>query len=531
MHVRHVPRNAINWHAGRRNDELTLRYRRLRCSIWEDTDVFIDPVEAFHAEEIIDDDFDEDQEAILVKKWAYAHCRAICELQVNRQLYCVRNSMGSLLPEDHWNELVRKAPPDGDHQNIQNYSRPSSSDEPLPTAALDVAQLAAHVKDITTHWAQGQTDWLEAQPVGNHLTPRELYHCWAHRDERALLPLCLIFERYWVRRLSQPPPAGELLSHLFAKHPVPKCLINRLRRNPHELMWLYWIIVMGQGSSLHHAANYFGWPVPRGLTRHLYEAPNYYSAAMGYLWADMRRLGGTPDEARVLAECYAVILERPSRQHPFEKSLAFCQLAMHWIINQRDALAACVEREIAQHPEVHVINHSSDELTRSYCRRELLESVLLWCSDQYESMHELTDMWLCGARRMARNAVVFDCDKATPFLFGHWKERGLNWEYRDAEGSVWSIQEITSSLALYEEGQAMHHCIFDCRAHCMEGQSTVWSWRHNGRRILTMMIDQHGTTLKGHCNRNPHPLELAVVRKWQEAHLGNIPNRHINAAA
>ena len=130
---------------------------------------------------------------------------------------------------------------------------------------------------------------------------------------------------------------------------------------------------------------------------------------------------------------------------------------------------------------------------RATLKTELL-SLMMWLARgarKTVTPREWTQMTLKGAMRRI-------------FL---WHERDLledfgttSWEPRFSlppEVAGWSPVQLTSTLQVWEEGQAMHHCVFQHAGQCLTGEIEIISLRQaqTGRRVATLGFKVEGQAL------------------------------------
>ena len=84
----------------------------------------------------------------------------------------------------------------------------------------------------------------------------------------------------------------------------------------------------------------------------------------------------------------------------------------------------------------------------------------------------------------------------------------------------WSFVELLTYQALIDEGEAMRHCVATYGRRVHAGNSSIWSARRHGERVLTVEVDPHRRLVRqalGLRNRRPTPEEAAAVRAWAVA--------------
>lgn len=98
---------------------------------------------------------------------------------------------------------------------------------------------------------------------------------------------------------------------------------------------------------------------------------------------------------------------------------------------------------------------------------------------------------------------------------------------REKTGPIqWTIQELTSSTALFQEGRRMRHCVASYARHCVEGRAAIFSLSSfesgaaEGRITIEVVAGQRIVQARGRCNRLPTVRELDQIHAWaRQAHL------------
>jgi hypothetical protein len=108
-----------------------------------------------------------------------------------------------------------------------------------------------------------------------------------------------------------------------------------------------------------------------------------------------------------------------------------------------------------------------------------------------------------------------------PFKFVEGNEHGENLR-------IWTITELSTSNALFAEGQTMKHCVAAYSRACARGTSSIWTLEvetSEGRsKVLTVEV-QNATRLicqaRGKANALPEEKHRGILRRWAlEAGLG-----------
>lgn len=91
----------------------------------------------------------------------------------------------------------------------------------------------------------------------------------------------------------------------------------------------------------------------------------------------------------------------------------------------------------------------------------------------------------------------------------------------DWSSKHWTIEELTTSQQLQEEGDALHHCVASYALYCQCGLSSIWSLRSHGlytdHRELTIEVRPRTksiVTALGRCNTSPKPEARKIMEQW-----------------
>lgn len=102
----------------------------------------------------------------------------------------------------------------------------------------------------------------------------------------------------------------------------------------------------------------------------------------------------------------------------------------------------------------------------------------------------------------------------------------------------WTMEQITSSKMLANEGTAMHHCVYSYQSSCINGSCAIWSLKklikkkgYSGavERSLTIEMNAHDGSLvqiRGFANRAAHQDEMAAVRQWASRNNFRVTSRY-----
>jgi hypothetical protein len=245
---------------------------------------------------------------------------------------------------------------------------------------------------------------------------------------------------------------------------------------------------------LRRAGEVFKWRIAPRLSHYLREVPAAASPTMACLHAEILRLGGSPVElARILRN--PAFVNDPTEWLEEGPERTFWEDTVRWLSAHRDEI-------------------TDDES----------DAILSW------AMHESTESGHAGqtpfswssrrARAVVARSLEYRRSLQLPWIECRWGGHGWSWELQEGEGTTWSFEELSSGQALYEEGQAMHHCVVSYVARCLAGCSAIVSMRCNGQRRLTIEISPATRAIaqaRGVHNRAASADEQRVLLAWMSA--------------
>jgi hypothetical protein len=326
--------------------------------------------------------------------------------------------------------------------------------------------------------------------------------------------LVCFFAPFWLQRPQAWDPNGNitLLQHLFIQYEVPIFLekewINDSRyTNEINFKWLIWFIILGQGGSLKSAAKYFFWRIPSKFSFFLSDTPSNISPVEACIYAEVMRLGGTEKDVRRILTNGAYVIDPTgddkviaiNPQDPFDPNALFNSFSFptFWESTVR-----------------WMIRHS-DEITDDES-----QLILNW------AMHEYTDCIRCGEsfswrgrspRRVLELSHEYRSQISKPWHNLKWNRRGWDWEVEENPLLKWSFIELVSGEDLFNEGQALHHCVSSYAGICTAGRAAIVSLRRNNERCVTIEIGPSARRIvqvRGLQNREANAEEKAIISEW-----------------
>lgn len=330
--------------------------------------------------------------------------------------------------------------------------------------------------------------------------PKALEHalrCHAPRllDPHYAAAVATLGEHPWVRDIVDWRPRGKsprtklegLLRHLLVRYDMPTFMFRvfsiedeRLRRMGIELF-----VHLGQGGSLFRLVKEGRFPVP--LTRrmcHLFmQSPAQLSLLEAIRRAQVTALGGVYRVA-------TTILATRQLGQGLTDDEAFWAGVIHWTCNQEDIPPG-------------QLGPVYDWIAR---RRQ---------ADPKFSMKGRTGGSVQQAMMQWHGLLAHEDggrDKLLPASgFAGWHHERVGKHDRLER---YSITEIRNTQDLAQEGKALRHCVFTYITAVRHGLTSIWSYKVNGRRKLTVEVDHRGQKVvqcRGKANRLPSRAELVRV--------------------
>ena len=335
---------------------------------------------------------------------------------------------------------------------------------------------------------------------------------YSHAPEAAKR-ICL-FAPFWRRSPQTWNKAGgtPLLDHLFVLYAVPRFLYAEWFRDLYprqeayygdqpdiegempRFKWLCWFILLGQGSSLRRAAECFDWRIPPRFGHCLQDVPAEASPVAACVFAEVKRLGGSEIDAARILDNPAFVID-PTEFSAVESHWTFWQDTVRWLIAHRDA--------ITDEQSDQILSWAMHQYTEAEQRRAQGTQPFSW---KGRSVRAVLERIIEYRRQISR-----------PLAGYTWQAHGWDWGLHEGPGRRWTFCELTSSDRLFDEGQALHHCVASYAALCASGHSAIVSLAHNDIRRVTVELDPRTRQIKqarGAYNRPANEDERRVIQLW-----------------
>lgn len=355
--------------------------------------------------------------------------------------------------------------------------------------------------------------------------------------------VCML-SAFWVRSPLDWDAQGkvDLLEHLFVQYATPAFLKACWSQATDEenLRWLLCFILYTQGGSLKALASHFGWTTASNKLWHqLYQCPAGMSPQHAVLYAEFKRLGGWDEDFACLManEAYVIDLLEPAS----EEGRDFWYDTCRWTINLQFELTIDEHRKVlswARHQLTEHARNGESYRLQGRSKAKVLESIAAYELEQRQIRQARARMaerarQVSMAREEERarlreedrqerdfrdalvaqqNADYYDDEPINAF----WNNHGWNWTVM-AHGKQWRFTELTSSQALFDEGESMEHCVGGYSLSCVDGYAAIFSLRCEGFRKVTIEIDPMSkqlTQVQGKYNAEPAKSVQSVVNAW-----------------
>lgn len=83
----------------------------------------------------------------------------------------------------------------------------------------------------------------------------------------------------------------------------------------------------------------------------------------------------------------------------------------------------------------------------------------------------------------------------------------------------WTLTQIKTSKELLEEGSKQHHCVYGYKDLCLNGSTSIWSLKVNGKRKVTIEVRSNRSIVqaRGFANRKTTGEEDNLINQWARA--------------
>ncbi|MCK5917776.1 MAG: PcfJ domain-containing protein [Cocleimonas sp.] len=355
----------------------------------------------------------------------------------------------------------------------------------------------------------------------------------AYMDKTILVQNICILAEFWIRSPLTWHCNGNtsLLEHLFVRYEKPDFLPKHWLKTatPANLQWLFVYIAYTQGGSLKQLAKHFSWQVVNQKIWHqLAQCNTQPNAKKAVLYTEVMRLGGCEAHYDLLVnnEAYCIDLLNPANP----KDVDFWYSMVNWLTLHQDRLFGVQASHILKWARHQYTEFSKEDKCFSMIGRSF-EKVLRDSVEYHASQVERRIKMARQAETRRLSAIERATEEqgrlgriaarqATSYPYKnvsyHWKSYGWEWGLTH-KNKRWTFIELTSTQSLFDEGEAMEHCVASYSEHCNLQESAIISLRLNKKRCLTIEIQPASRALvqvSGFANRSATQNEMAIIRQW-----------------
>jgi hypothetical protein len=333
---------------------------------------------------------------------------------------------------------------------------------------------------------------------------------------------------------------GDLLEYLFVQYDAPAFLKSCWydAADEESVRWLLCFVMYAQGGSLKALAKHFNWTlVSNKLWHELFSCPADLKPLHAVIYAEFYRLGGWPADLRCLMTntSYVIDLIEPTS----EEGRDFWYDTCRWTISHQFELSDEQNRKILWWARHQLTEQAREGVSDSYRLQgrsltKVLDSIAEYdrVQQQFEQARarmaararqvslergaERERLRLDNIRQQAERCYREDVGYFKQYLNTTWNDHGWNWATSE-HGKRWNFEELTSTEALYVEGDEMSHCVGDYTHSCVDGHSAIFSLTDVRGRVVTIEVDPMTQTIKqvqGQYNAEPAKSVLIVIYKW-----------------
>ncbi|XEY25641.1 PcfJ domain-containing protein [Candidatus Uabimicrobium helgolandensis] len=287
-----------------------------------------------------------------------------------------------------------------------------------------------------------------------------------------------------------------LLTHLFAKYPVPSFMMSIWFEDPSPdvIRKQNWFKHIGSGQNL-RTVNDLPLRFTKKMSHYFVHAPGDLSINQALRWSQVRGMGG--DE--VLADL--VVCSRIGNNFDNEN---------FW---EKLIVILCNSECLPYHKISEIIDYVYQA---KFTDTIVLESNFSLKGQTDNSLLNKVNNW----HRFLSLEVYYHTK------YRSWKQSGIN-GYNQQDSTLkfckLSIDELQNNWSLIEEGRKMRNCVANYIPKCLRGTTSIWSMailkQNIRKRIMTIEIDNDQKLIcqaKMKCNQAPDRDSLEALQCWAD---------------
>lgn len=345
------------------------------------------------------------------------------------------------------------------------------------------ANALANIYRQAKHWIRSPKDWQPSVDI----SPEE---SWKNASEILL---------------------QDLLQFLFGHYSVPMFMNQAwIKGNTETIAWYLHLV---NGNNIRTVVDL---PVKlnKKMAHHFLESPMEYSIYQALCYGQIIAKGGCPTLFKALM---AAKLDKILKDQDFWLEL------VQFLINHQEFLAnhqvgplvdfitaQRYESQLKLSEEGELVMQDSESATGFSLKGRTYGSLMRmiqewhdWLNDA-EHFQQVLDQY--GTAKVEWSHSLLDEFHYFP------KRQSLKW---------YTIQQITNSQELFDEGQQMSHCVSSYLDRCMSGYCSIWSLSvqdlfRNTTKVITIEVidDKRLVQARGAYNRMPSSKEMNIINYW-----------------
>lgn len=305
---------------------------------------------------------------------------------------------------------------------------------------------------------------------------------------------------------------SDAFQHLFSVYETPPLVDQSRERNDPfktyrpfdflpEYKHIFLYILYAQGGSLKRFGAITHWDIPAKFAHFFAQAPFKKNLTEQIIYAEVLRLKGSEVDFTRIVNNPAYVVDITNKDVPLgnnnrlnmEGFKGFWYSTVKWVIKFSDVMtdedsALILAWAIHRYAEAER-NPNNKFSWKGRDLRPTLERAQIY----NEQMHQ-----------------------QSTHAFQNWSAVGWDWEIKKGI-DLWSVEELTTTVALFEEGSAMNHCVGGHAKGCVSGQKAIFSLKKNGSRSVTIDIAISTKKIieaKQRFNKMPTYEQESIIQAW-----------------
>lgn len=303
-------------------------------------------------------------------------------------------------------------------------------------------------------------------------------------------------DSYKVKTKNSQRQFSQLLRHLFSKYKIPE-FMDAAWINPHEGQVLYqnrainekyiqWFLHLAKGQNLRTAPN-LPFPMTKAMVHHCLQAPSSMSIAQALRYGQMKTMGANK---RLIESTLQTHLGRVFVNEEFWKTFLD-------FICQQEFFDPSLVGNLVDYIQHQKFSPNAPQPNLAMRGRSL------------QNLVAESEAWHLRIQKVrGKHYEEWKPQAALPFSKEEKSGEKIN---------LWTVEELTNSKALEDEGRTMKHCVASYRYSCSKGTCSIWSVKLNGTRMATIELSNQTKTVvqaKAKMNAPVEAKAFQTLREW-----------------